>query len=166
MNGESSAPSQAAQIRKLELDLLKANRVIDLLKSEQTQNTELIGKYELALGESTENIRTYCTDNNSNYLSQRQHYNSLLQAEKDEHLQSRLDRDYWQAQALKVCAMLREAHRLRTDEYGDEIRVIGGLQSEIRVLRKVLGMETEAAEEETGWPFLKDAAVNGEMDES
>lgn len=139
---------------------MKANRAIDLLKSEQTKNTELIGKYEDALGTSTEQIRTYCTDNNMNYLSQRHHYNTLLQTEKDEHLQSRLDRDYWQAQTLKLCGRLRAAYRLRTEEWGEELKVISGLQNEVRVLRKALGMDVETSEEETGWPYLKDAPLN------
>ena len=139
---------------------MKANRAIELLKSEQTKNTDLIGKYEDALDTSAEQIRTYATDNSINYLSQRQHYNSLLQAEKDEHLQSRLDRDYWQAQTLKVCGMLRGAYRLRTEEWGEELNVISGLQNEVRVLRKALGMDVESSEDETGWPFLKDAPLN------
>ena len=150
----------ASQIRKLEMQLLKANRAIELLKSEQTNNTELIGKYEDALDTSTEQIRNYCTDNNMNYLAQRRHYNNLLQAEKDEHLQSRLDRDYWHAQTLKVCEMLRTAYRLRTDEWGEELKVISGLQNEVRVLRKALGMDLEKPEEETGWSYLQDAPLN------
>lgn len=150
----------ASQIRKLEKQLLKANRAIELLKCEQSNNTELIGKYEDALGNSTEQIRNYCTENNMNYLAQRRHYNNLLQAEKDEHLQSRLDRDYWHAQTLKVCEMLRTAYRLRTDEWGEELKMVSGLQNEVRVLRKALGMDVEKAEDETGWPYLKDAPLN------
>lgn len=150
----------ASQIRKLEMQLLKANRAIEVLKSEQSNNTELIGKYEDALSTSTEQIRNYCTENNMNYLAQRRHYNNLLQAEKDEHLHSRLDRDYWHAQTLKVCEMLRTAHRLRMDEWGDDLTVISGLQNEVRVLRKALGLDAEKPEEETGWPYLRDAPLN------
>ncbi|ERF73868.1 hypothetical protein EPUS_05880 [Endocarpon pusillum Z07020] len=163
MNGDGGA----SQIRKLEMQLLKANRAIELLKSEQSNNTELIGKYEDALGTSTEQIRNYCTENNMNYLAQRRHYNNLLQAEKDEHLQSRLDRDYWHAQTLKVCEMLRTAYRLRTDEWGEELKIVSGLQNEVRVLRKALGMDVEKAEDETGWPYLKDAPLHlDSIDES
>lgn len=142
------------------MQLLKANRAIELLKSEQTSNTELIAKYEDAVGTCTEQIRSYCTDNNMNYLAQRRHYNNLLQAEKDEHLQSRLDRDYWHAQTLKVCEMLRTAYRLRTDEWGTELKVISGLQNEVRVLRKALGLEVENPKDETGSPYLRDAPLN------
>jgi hypothetical protein len=56
--------------------------------------------------------------------------------------------------------MLRTAYRLRTDEWGEELKVISGLQNEVRVLRKTLGMDGEKAEEETGWPYLRDAPLN------
>ena len=134
----------------------------EILEHEQAENIELIGQYENALGSATESIRKYCTDNDLKYLSQRRHYNNLLQAEKDEHLQSRLERDRWQAETLRVCEMIRTAHRLRNDEFGEEIRVISGLQSEVRVLRRVIGLEAEAPEEETGWEWLRDAPLAGE----
>lgn len=131
-----------------------------MLRSEQSNNTELIGKYEDALGTATEQIRNYCNDNHMHYLAQSRHYNNLLQAEKDEHLQSRLDRDYWHAQTLKICEMVRIAHRLRMDEWGDELKVVSGLQNEVRVLRKALGLDVEKPEEETGWAYLRDAPLN------
>jgi len=53
--------------------------------------------------------------------------------------------------------MIRTAYRLRVDEWCDEYRVVVGLQSEVRCLRRCLGMETEKPEEETGYPYLKDA---------
>jgi hypothetical protein len=56
--------------------------------------------------------------------------------------------------------MLRTAYRLRTDEWGEDLKVISGLQNEVRVLRKALGMDGEKAEEETGWPYLRDAPLN------
>jgi hypothetical protein len=155
-----TTPISASKIRQLESQLLKANRTIEILKSEQSQNTELIGKYEDALGTATEQIRNYCTDNNMNYLGQRRHYNNLLQAEKNEHLQSRLDRDHWHAQTMRVCEMIRRATRLRNDEWCDELKIISGLQNEVRVLRKALGMDVERPEEETGWPYLKDTPLN------
>jgi hypothetical protein len=56
--------------------------------------------------------------------------------------------------------MLRTAYRLRTDEWGEELKVISGLQNEVRVLRKALGMEVEKTEDETGWPYLREAPLN------
>lgn len=150
----------AARIHELEQALATAHRTIDLYKDEQTKNTKLIAEYEDAMGTATDQIRTYCCDNNERYLAQRRHYNNLLQAEKDEHLQSRLDKDHWQAQTIKVCGMIRHAYRLRCEEWGEELGIISGLQNEVRVLRSALGMEKERPEEETGWPYLKEAPLN------
>jgi len=112
------------------------------------------------MGTATEQIRNYCCDNNDRYLTQRRHYNNLLQAEKDEHLQSRLDRDHWHAQTMKVCGMIRHAYRLRCDEWGEELAIISGLQNEVRVYRNAMGMEKERPEDETGWSYLKEAPLN------
>ena len=149
-----------ARIRELERDLAKANRIISLYKHEQTENTNLIAAYEDAMGTATEQIRNYCGDIETRFLMQRKHYNQLLQQEKDEHLESRLDRDKWHAQALRLCEMIRTANRLREDEWGEEYAIISGLQSEVRCLRRCLGMEAEKAEEETGWPYLQTAPLN------
>jgi uncharacterized coiled-coil protein SlyX len=153
-------PLAAARIHELELALAKANRTIELYKHEQVENTKLIAEYQDAMGTATEQIRNYCCDNNDRYLAQRRHYNSLLQTEKDEHLQSRLDRDHWQAMTMKVCGMIRYAYQLRCEEWCEELAIISGLQNEVRVYRNAMGMEKERPEDETGWPYLKDAALN------
>lgn len=108
----------------------------------------------------TTQIREYCTNNNLNYLAQTRHYNSLLQKEKDEHLQSRLEKDEWHAKCMRVCGMILHAKKLRDDEFGDEIRVISGLQSEVRILRNVIGLEKQKPEEETGWEYLKEVPLD------
>jgi hypothetical protein len=61
---------------------------------------------------------------------------------------------------MKVCAMIRHAYRLRCDEWYEELAIISGLQNEVRVYRNALGMEKERPEDETGWPYLKEAPLN------
>jgi SRSO17 transposase len=103
-----------------------------------------------------EQIRNYCQNNNMHFLAQKRHYNNLLQAERDAHLESRLDRDYWHAQTMRCAEMIRTAYRLRCEEEETPIRVISGLQNEVRAYRHALGMEPEKPEEEFGWELLKD----------
>jgi hypothetical protein len=103
-----------------------------------------------------EQIRNYCQNNNMQYLSQKRHYNQLLQQERDAHLASRLDRDHWHAQTMKCSEMIRTAYRLRCEEEEVPWRVVAGLQNEVRALRNALGMEVEKPEEEAGWEILKD----------
>lgn len=102
-----------------------------------------------------EQIRHYCQNNNMQYFSQTKHYNDLLQAERDAHLESRLDRDHWHAQTLRCAEMIRTAYRLRCEEEDVPIRVVAGLQNEVRAYRFALGMEKEKPEEEYGWEILK-----------
>ena len=103
-----------------------------------------------------EQIRNYCQNNNMHYLAQKRHYNNLLQAERDAHLESRLDRDHWHAQTMRCAEMIRTAYRLRCEEEEVPIRVVAGLQNEVRAYRNALGMEPEKPEEEYGWEILKD----------
>lgn len=156
-----AAHNQAeARIRELEREILKKDSLIDSYKHEQRENGELIGMYENAVGNMTEGIRNYCLGIEGRFLEQRRHYNNLLQQEKDEHLQSRLDRDHWHAQTLKTCEMIRKANRLRCDEWCEEYSVVAGLQGEVRSYRRVLGMDVQKPEEEGGWPYLKDLPLN------
>ena len=103
-----------------------------------------------------EQIRNYCQNNNMHYLAQKRQYNNLLQAERDAHLESRLDRDFWHSQAMKCSGMIRNALRLRSEEEDVPIRVVAGLQNEVRAYRQALGMEPVKPEEEYGWEILKD----------
>ncbi|CRG89700.1 hypothetical protein PISL3812_06739 [Talaromyces islandicus] len=146
----------AARIAELERALAKERHTVDILKREQVENTKLIGDFESSLGIIVEQIRNYCQDNNMYFLAQKKDYNSLLQAERDAHLASRLDRDHWHAQTIRLAEMLRTAYRLRCEEDVAPTRVVQGLQSEVRALRSALGLEPEKPEEETGYEFLKD----------
>ncbi|EAW22580.1 uncharacterized protein NFIA_012690 [Aspergillus fischeri NRRL 181] len=146
----------AARIAELERALAKEKRLVEILKQEQVENTKLIGEYEAAVGTMVEQIRNYCQNNNMNYLAQKRHYNNLLQAERDAHLESRLDRDHWHAQTMKCAEMIRTAYRLRCEEEELPIRIVSGLQNEVRAYRNALGMEPEKPEEEYGWEILKD----------
>ena len=150
------------RIRELEREVAKEKKLVDLYKREQVENTKLIGEYETAVGNITQQVREYCTNNKLNYLAQARHYNSLLQKEKDEHLQSRLERDDWHAKCLRVCGMIRRAKRLADEDFADHIEVISGLQAEVRCLRKVIGLDKQKPDEETGWPYLKEVPLNVE----
>ncbi|KAG5293027.1 hypothetical protein I7I48_05290 [Histoplasma ohiense] len=152
VNGEVTV----TRIAELERSLAREKSLVEALKREQIENTKLIGEYETAVGTMVEQIRNYCQNNNMHYLAQRRHYSNLLQAERDAHLESRLDRDNWHAKAMRCSEMIRTAYRLRCDEEEVPIRIISGLQNEVRAYRNALGMEPEKPEEEYGWEILKD----------
>lgn len=163
-NNEGSSPDiqqvseefSAARIAELERALARERRTVEALKREQIENTSLIGEFETAMGIIVEQIRNYCQNNNMHFLAQKKDYNALLQAERDAHLASRLDRDRWHAQTMHLAEMIRTAYRLRCEEDQAPTRIIQALQSEVRALRSAIGLEREKPEEETGWEFLKD----------
>ena len=150
----------AARITNLERQLsLEQNKVRTLIR-EQKENTKLIGEYETAVGNIVEMVRNYSynakTDKNAIAL----HYNKLLQDEKDAHLAARLEKDDWHAKFMRSVEMLREAYRLRCEEEDLPVRIVSGLQNEVRSYRNALGMEPEKIEDEYGYEILKDV-ING-----
>lgn len=146
----------AARIAELERALARERRTVEALEREQIENTSLIGEFETSMGIMVEQIRNYCQNNNMYFLAQKKEYNALLQAERDAHLSSRLDRDHWHAQTMRLAEMLRTAYRLRCEEDQAPTTIIQALQSEVRALRSAIGLEPEKPEEETGYEFLKD----------
>ncbi|OQE18183.1 hypothetical protein PENFLA_c022G02913 [Penicillium flavigenum] len=144
-----------ARIAELERALAKEKLVSADHKHHREENMKMVREFETAVGIMVEQIRHYCQNNNMHYLAQKKHYNNLLQAERDAHLESRLDRDYWHAQTMKCAEMIRTAYRLKCEEDDAPTRVITGLQNEVRAYRFALGMEPEKPEEEYGWEYLK-----------
>jgi hypothetical protein len=108
------------------------------------------------VGSIAEMVRNYSFNNKTEYNSLALHHNKLLQEEKDAHLEARKEKDHWYARFMESIAMLREAFRLRCEEEDMPIRVVAGLQNEVRAYRNALGMEPEKWEEEYGWEILKD----------
>ena len=123
---------------------------------EQKENIKLIGEYEHHLGEIVKDVREFSFSTKTRETSIARHYNKLLQDEKDAHLAARLEKDDWHAKFMRTVEMLREAYRLRCEEDEGPIRIISGLQNEVRAYRSCLGMEPEKLDEEFGWEVLKD----------
>ena len=147
----------AARIADLERRLAGEQHKVRILIQEQKENTSLIGEWEHEVGKLVEKVREHTFDNKAELHAQARHYNNLLQEEKDAHLQARLEKDDWHAKFMRSSAMMREAYRLRCEEEEVPLRVVSGLQNEVRALRSALGMELEKPEEEYGWEILKDA---------
>lgn len=139
------------------------NRIRTIIR-EQKENTKLIGEYETAVGNIVEMVRNYSYNNKQEKTSLSLHYNKLLQDEKDAHLAARLEKDDWQAKFMRSVEMMREAYRLRCEEEELPLRVVAGLQNEVRAYRNALGMEPEKPEEEYGWEILKDTPDAGKDD--
>ncbi|KAL8869392.1 MAG: hypothetical protein Q9174_004304 [Haloplaca sp. 1 TL-2023] len=153
---EANAEITTARVADLEQQLSQEQNRIRTLIREQKENTKLIGEYETAVGNIVEMVRNYSYNNKQERTSLSLHYNKLLQDEKDAHLAARLEKDDWHSKFMRSVGQLREAYRLRCEEEELPIRVVAGLQNEVRAYRNALGMEPEKPEEEYGWEILKD----------
>ena len=131
-----------------------------ILLREQRENTKLIGEYETAVGNIVEQIRNFAYAKDMEKSQVSREYNKLLQDEKDAHLATRLERDDWHAKFMRSVEMIRSAYRLRCEEEDVPLRIVAGLQNEVRAYRNALGMEPEKFEDEFGYEILKDV-VNG-----
>ena len=83
-------------------------------------------------------------------------HNNSLQEERDDHFRTRMESNQWMALYHEVVGMLRKAYNLRCEEESVPTTIISALQTEVRILRDLLGWEAEEFEEETGYEFLKD----------
>ena len=148
--------SLAARIADLTRQVNQLQHVKQTLLREQRENTKLIGEYETSLGNIVEQIRNFSYGKNMEKAQLSRDYNKLLQDEKDAHLATRLEKDDWHAKFMRSVEMIREAYRLRCEEEEMPIRVVAGLQNEVRAYRNALGMEPEKFEDEFGYEILKD----------
>lgn len=153
--------SPAARIADLERQLAREQNKVRVIIREQKENTKLIGEYETAVGSIVEMVRNYSFNNKNEKTAISLHYNKLLQEEKDAHLAARLEKDDWHAKFMRSVEMLREAYKIRCEEEDVPVRVVSGLQNEVRAYRNALGMEPEKAEDEYGYEILKDVVDRG-----
>ncbi|KAI4117545.1 MAG: hypothetical protein LQ345_002246 [Seirophora villosa] len=158
---EANTEVSAARIAELEKQLAHEQNRVRTIMREQKENTKLIGEYETAVGNIVEMVRNYSYNNKQERTSLALHYNKLLQDEKDAHLAARLEKDDWHTKFMRSVEMLREAYKLRCEEEELPVRIVSGLQNEVRAYRNALGMEAEKPQEEYGWEILKDAPDAG-----
>ncbi|KAL8932865.1 MAG: hypothetical protein Q9216_006637 [Gyalolechia sp. 2 TL-2023] len=161
---EANAEISAARVADLEKQLAQEQNRIRTIVREQKENTKLIGEYETAVGNIVEMVRNYSYNNKQDRTSLSLHYNKLLQDEKDAHLAARLEKDDWHAKFMRSVEMLREAYKLRCQEEELPVRIVSGLQNEVRAYRNALGMDPERPEEEFGWEILKDVPESAKED--
>ncbi|KAL6715411.1 hypothetical protein ACLMJK_006372 [Lecanora helva] len=153
---EANAEISTARIAELERQLAHEQNKSRILLEEQKENIKLIGDYEHSLGEIVKDVREFSFSVKNEKTNIAKHWNGLLQEEKDAHLETRFSLNESNAKVLRCCEMLREAHRLRAEEEDLPVRLIAGLQNEVRAYRSALGLELEKPEDEYGWEILKD----------
>ena len=152
----------AARVADLQRQLSNAKNTIEKLNYERREDLKLLKEYEAGVGHITEMVRNYAYTRETELLRVEKHYNGLLQVERDAHLASRLEGLQWQEKFVDIVGKMRHAYRLRCDEDDVPIRVVAGLQNEVRAYRNAMGMEPERFEDEYGYEILKDVPGGAE----
>ena len=137
------SPTDIARIAELEKTIASRDKLVRILQREQRENTKLIAQYEIGVERMTAMIRDSSYAHNTQLTQQAKSYNTQLQQEKDDHLQTRLERDEYMAKVHHMGEQMREAYRLRCEEGGREERVVMSLQAQVRVLLQIAGVEGE-----------------------
>ncbi|MCJ1286418.1 hypothetical protein MMC26_005763 [Xylographa opegraphella] len=148
--------SKAARIADLTRQVNQLQHAQQILVREQRENIKLIHEYEAAVDSIVADIRNFSYVKSLEKGQISREYNKLLQDEKDAHLATRLEKDDWHAKFMRSVEMLRTAYRLRCEEEDVPLRIIAGLQNEVRGYRNALGMDPERFEDEFGYEILKD----------
>ncbi|MCJ1432745.1 hypothetical protein MMC27_002102 [Xylographa pallens] len=153
---EANHEVSAARIADLTRQVNQLQHVKQILVREQRENTKLIGEYESNLGTIVEEVRNFSYAKSLEKAQISREYNKLLQDEKDAHLATRLEKDDWHTKFMRSVDMVRTAYKLRCEEEEVPVRIIAGLQNEVRAYRNALGMDPERFEEEVGFEILRD----------
>lgn len=156
-----SDPATAQQVADLTQQLNDMQRTVRTYAREQRENARLLGEYETAVGHLTALVRDLGAKKDAQRTAAARSANVTLQAERDAHLDTRRERDAWEARFWRAVGMMRETHRRLCDEESGDTDVVRELQSEVRSLRKVIGLPEQKPEEETGWRVLKDLSDEG-----
>ena len=150
-----AARAADARIAELAQKLSSSEALVRVLKREQRENGKLIGEYEQALDKVVGMLRDFATSQAEEKSAIARSYLDMLQAERDEHLKTRLEKDEYFARVLKLQGDIRTAYRLRCEESVPDVEIIAGLQNEVRSYRNALGMEPEKFEDEFGYAVLR-----------
>ena len=144
-----------AKIAELEKKLFTSEALVQVLRREQRENGKLIGEYEQALDKVVGMLRDFAAAQTEEKAALARRYLGMLQAERNEHQQTRFQRDEYLAKVMELAENIRIAYRLRCEESVPDLEIVAGLQTEVRAYRNAMGMEAEKREDETGWPVLK-----------
>ena len=151
----TAARAADSRIAELTQKLSTGESLVKVLKREQRENAKLIGEYEQALDKVVGMLRDFAAGQTEEKTALARRYLNMLQAERDEHLQTRFEKDQYVAKILDLQDKIRTAYRLRCEESLPDVEIIAGLQNEVRAYRAALGMEPERFEDEFGYPVLR-----------
>ncbi|RDI83445.1 hypothetical protein Vi05172_g6586 [Venturia inaequalis] len=157
VNGISNAgasQSQVAEIVRLQNELSSSNNKIDDLNSYVGKLQGLNQDYEAALSHLMDKVRPFAQQHSQALLSQKAHYLRLIEEERNQNLELRLEQTRFQESASRINDNLKEAMKALTEAELPYIRKIAALKADNKALRRICGV-----------PLMDDSDDDGEEEE-
>ncbi|KIW00303.1 hypothetical protein, variant [Verruconis gallopava] len=140
VNGVPSASTDSAEVARLQHELLSAHSKIEDLTATITTLQNLNTDYENAISHTLDKLRPFTQSHAQALLAQKAHYLNLLEQERHQNLELRMEQSRWQQKAKEVKDMLVEAMKLQSQSEIGYVKKIAALKADNRSLRRICGV--------------------------
>jgi hypothetical protein len=162
MGVAGASQSQVAEIARLQNDLSSSNNKIEDLSSFVGKLQGLNQDYESALSHLMDKVRPFAQQHSQALLSQKAHYLRLIEEERNQNLELRLEQTRWQESASRINENLKEAMKALTEAELPYIRKIAALKADNKSLRRICGVPLmDDSDEDDEEDEIKEAKENG-----
>ncbi|KAK8184601.1 hypothetical protein BC567DRAFT_140483, partial [Phyllosticta citribraziliensis] len=144
VNGDISAANnraQLAEINSLRTQLQAAQSKISSLESQNSALQGLVSDYESSVTAILEKLRPFTFRHEQAILALHSHYNTLLEKERQQNLELRLEHQEWQAGLGRAAQFARAALKESSEASLPHERKIKELKAENKLLRRLAGWE-------------------------
>lgn len=144
VNGDVSAANnraQLAEMNSLRTQLQTAQSKISSLESQNSALQGLVQDYESSVTAILEKLRPFAFRHEQAILALHSHYNSLLEKERQQNLELRLEHQEWQAGLGRAAQFARAALKESSEASLPHERKIKELKAENKLLRRLAGWE-------------------------
>lgn len=144
VNGDLTAANnraQLAEINSLRTQLQSAQTKISSLEGQNGALQSLVQDYEGSVTAILEKLRPFTFRHEQAILALHTHYNNLLEKERQQNLELRLEHQEWQAGLGRAATFARAALKESSEASLPHERKIKELKAENKLLRRLAGWE-------------------------
>ncbi|KAI9886945.1 MAG: hypothetical protein M1823_001237 [Watsoniomyces obsoletus] len=148
---DATAAAAAATIADLQAQNETLRERNAFLQNECMELDSLVTDHVNAIETILGLVRNFSQSNTQTIINIHRTYHEQLDAERQTNMDLRNEHFEWQARLMNLAGLLREAYRESTnDEALTEVALIAGLRSEVRALRRHIGLPVDDSDEEGG----------------
>lgn len=151
VNGDlnsATARQQATEINNLRAQLQSSHVSVSTLDAQNAQLRALLQDYETGLSLVLDKLRPYAHQQHDAIVALHAHYNALLEKERQQNLELRLEHQEWQAGLGRVAQFARHALKESANSDLGYERKIRELKAENRMLRRLANWEEASDSDE------------------